>query len=126
MSEGSKVTIIAEESRGEQLLAEITQSEVQLTVEEIVSPSDIDKRDFTGTCCVITIDDGIGLPTQEIYDHFRSSHPNQPAVLVSSDAESELIETLLEDPNGDYVFLSEEGVPMGLTSVRCKKLLGEM
>ncbi|SDK40353.1 hypothetical protein [Natronorubrum texcoconense] len=126
MSGSTRVTVVAEESRGQQLLAEITQSEVQLTVEEIVPPSAIEQHDFSGTCCVITIDDEIDMPTQEIYDHFRSTHPNQPAILISSNAEAKLIETLLEDPNGEYVFLSDEGASMGLASVRCKKLLGEM
>lgn len=73
--------------------------------------------------CVVAIVGAEVADAPALYERFRQRYPTQPLVMMTATDDREFIDTLLDDPQGEYVYLPEDDVPFGLLSVRCKRLV---
>ncbi|MFC4990498.1 hypothetical protein [Saliphagus infecundisoli] len=75
-----------------------------------------------GDCVVAIVAEEVAdAPT--LYEEFRQSHPTHPLVMVTGTDEPAFIESLLDDEYGEYVYLPADDMPVGLISIRCKRLV---
>lgn len=81
-------------------------------------PGAVDEGD-----CVVAIVAAEGADAPALYEEFRQTYPTQPLVMVTATDEREFIESVLDDRNGEYVYLPADDMPFGLISVRCKRLV---
>lgn len=121
------ITLIASETQADQFTDALTQTTVHLDLKRVMRTSDpVASIECAETTCVILIDDEIEAAARETYEKLRTSYPDLPIVVISSNEELEFIERLLEDENSEITYLPETSIPLGLVSIRCKQLLDEL
>ncbi|WP_157972598.1 hypothetical protein [Saliphagus sp. LR7] len=92
-----------------------------MAVTDFVPRPDLDA--VTNGDCVVAIvaEEVADAPT--LYEEFRQTYSTHPLVMVTATDDSAFIESLLDDEYGEYVYLPADDMPLGLISVRCKRLV---
>lgn len=119
-----QLTLATVGRNGTRIVNQLLEHSSGLTVNTITSFASLPERGaITSGDCVVAIvaEEVADAPT--LYEEFRQTYSTHPLVMVTTTDEAAFIESLLDDEYGEYVYLPADDIPVGLISVRCKRLV---
>ncbi len=124
MWETIELSIIAEAEYVETLEERIERGTTSISVMQVLGPDEFPEEWVPESdCLVIATDDPSHPPIQTIYERIRENYAEHPIFVCSSYDDPAFIDSFLEDSYAEYFYLPDEMFPVGLFSVRCKRLV---